>query len=246
MTVTRARVSASMRSWSDRASSVAGVRDRVHRGRGAGDRGDARNAGDERGLADPVAVGALQRAAERRVDDEVAAAAADRGRRPSPRRPRRPSRTARPRARRPAARGRFLRSPPARSRARRAPRRPAAAPPCRRRGPRGTPSREVGSGRPAARSAFANAVGRSEARGHHLAGRAHLRARAPDRRREARERQHGSLDADLLRRPLGRQAELARASRRRPGGRRPRRGSARSPSTRTGTVRDARGFASST
>ena len=67
----------------------------------------------------------------------------------------------------------------------------------------------VGSGRPAARSAFANAVGRSAARGHHLAGRAHL---GPEHRvaaGEARERQHRRLHAHLRRRPLRRQREVA-------------------------------------
>src|SRR5919197_1403260 len=50
------------------------VRDRLDRGGGAGERRDARDAGDERGLADPVPVRAGARAL-RGIDDEVAASA---------------------------------------------------------------------------------------------------------------------------------------------------------------------------
>src|SRR5439155_8348421 len=52
------------------------VGDRLDRGGGAGNRRDARNAGDERGLADQVAVRTRPRTV-RRVDDQVAASAAD-------------------------------------------------------------------------------------------------------------------------------------------------------------------------
>src|SRR5581483_2500743 len=53
------------------------VCDRVHRRRRARDRRDARDPRDERRLADPVPIGSLERAAERRVDHEIAPAATD-------------------------------------------------------------------------------------------------------------------------------------------------------------------------
>ncbi len=104
-----------------------------------------------------------------------------------------------------------------------------------------------GSERPAARSAFAKArrqVGRAR---HHLAGRAHLRAEHRIGAGEASERQHRRLDADLPRRPFGRQREVEL------GGVAPA-ASRQAASTRftpvafdaNGTVRDARGFTSST
>src|SRR5215216_1090147 len=55
---------------------AAGVGDRVYGGGGAGKRGDARDARGQRSLADQVAVRAGARAL-RRIDDEVAAPAAD-------------------------------------------------------------------------------------------------------------------------------------------------------------------------
>src|SRR5215208_5521579 len=55
---------------------AARVRDRVNRSLRARERRDARDAGDERGFADQVAVAACT-GALRRVDDEVAASAAD-------------------------------------------------------------------------------------------------------------------------------------------------------------------------
>ena len=82
----------------------------------------------------------------------------------------------------------------------------------------------VGSGRPAARSAFANAVGRSAA----------LAITSPVARisgpstgigaREAGERQHGRLHAHLRGGALRRQAELGERARRRRAGTRRRRG----------------------
>ena len=106
------------------------------------------------------------------------------------------------------------------------------------------PSR--GSGRPAARSAFANAVGKSARARHHLAGRAHLRAEHRVGAGEARERQHGRLDAHL-------RAAAAPAAARAREMRAPA-ASRHAASTRltpvafdaNGTVRDARGFTSST
>ena len=101
---------------------------------------------------------------------------------------------------------------------------------------------EVGSGRLAARSALASAVGRSAALRHHFAGRAHLGAEhliAPG----SGERQHRCLHADL-RRARHWQVESASRGRQR-GGTRRRRGSRRSLCSH-GTVREARGFTSRT
>ena len=129
---------------------------------------------------------------------------------------------------------------------RRAPPRRGRRPACPRPARRGTPCRSSGARRPAARSAFANAVGRSDA----LAITSPVeRISGPEHRvgaREAREREHRGLDADLSQgvalggRP--RSASFAPAARR------------HAASTRltpvallaNGTVRDARGFASST
>src|SRR6266540_4490336 len=55
---------------------AAGIRNRVAGGRGAGERRDAWQACDERGLSNQVAVGACA-GAVRRIHDEVAAAATD-------------------------------------------------------------------------------------------------------------------------------------------------------------------------
>ena len=104
----------------------------------------------------------------------------------------------------------------------------------------------VGSRAPAARSAFANAVGEVAGARHHLAGRAHL---GPEHRvgaGEARERQHGRLH--VVSRRGGDSGGRPSSAMRAPAA------SRHAASTRltpvafdaNGTVRDARGFTSST
>ena len=116
---------------------AARVRDRVDRGLRARERRDARDAGDERGLADQVAVAACP-GALRRVDDEVAASAADQvDDRGAVCPARRPCAPARPPARRPRATVLFRRSRGAGTRGPRARPRPGPRPACLRRAPRG-------------------------------------------------------------------------------------------------------------
>ena len=172
-------------------------------------RRDARHAVDERGLADQVAVrsGAV---ALRRVDHEVAAAAADEvdDRRAAAVLDHLAHALDR-RARPPRASRRFPRSRRARSRGP-----PSAAATGTSAGLSASRTERktvplVGSRRPAARSAFANAVGRSAALAitspvARISGPEHGIAA-----REAVERQHGGLDAHLRGRPLRRQLERA-------------------------------------
>ena len=159
----RARVSTSIRSCSESAVSARAFAIACDRGRRAGERRDARDARGERRLADQVAVACARSAALRRVDDEVAAPRRIRSTTVGSPPASAPSHLLDVEPGRRAARARCPPSRRARSRARRAPPRPGRAAPCRRRAPRGTPCRSVGSGRPAARSAFANAVGKSAA-----------------------------------------------------------------------------------
>ena len=242
----RSRLS-SIRSWRRQRELRARVRDRVHGGRGAGDRRDAGDARDERGLADPVAVRALQRAAERRVDDEVAAAAPDRGRRRSPRRPRRPSPPARPRARPPRARARCPRSRPARSRARRAP-----PPPARSAALVGVADREERRARwsaAAARRRARPSRTRSAGRRREAITSPVERISGPSTGSEPGKRANGSTAALTLTCVGGRSAGRPELAQLRAGGEPARGLDEVEPgrlATRTGTVRDARGFASST
>ena len=184
------------------------VRDRVYRCGGARDGRDAGNARDERGFADQVAVRAGSRAL-RRVDDEVAAPAADEvddrllARRGvgdlrhlahlEPRRPQRPTRS---------VGGHELEAEPGeRGRDRHDARLVGVAD--------GEEGGACGRKRPAGGSLRLGEGGRQVAcAGHHLACRAHLGPEHGVRAGEAGKRQHRRLHAHL-RGPRRRQSELA-------------------------------------
>ena len=197
---------------------------------------------EEGGLADPVAVGA-RASALRGVDDEVAAAAANQvdDARAAP---------LRPFERRPGARASSVRRCRSSRRggtrdgqARRRPERRAVGLSASRTDRNAVPA--VGSGRPAARSAFANAVGRSAALAitspvERISGPS--TGSLPGKRANGK---HGRLHATCAH---GRSRAEGRARERAPAA------SRQAAATRlipiallaNGTVRDARGFASST
>ena len=110
------------------------------------------------------------------------------------------------------------------SRGRRTRPRPGSRSPCRSRGRRGRRA-PLARQRPAGGALGLRERGREVVGArHHLAGRAHLGAEHRVGAGEAGEGQDRGLDADLARRPLGRQAEVGERRRRRRCGRPRRRG----------------------